>query len=165
MQEQKEEIKFGFGFDTHRLVEGRKLILGGLEVDHQKGLLGHSDGDVVLHAVCDGALGAVAAGEIGIFYPPTDLAIAGISSVVIAQRVLEVLKEKRASITHMDITVVAEEPKMRPLYEPIKKSLNNIFNIGLENISFKAKSNEGLGDIGRGDAMACFAAITVKITK
>ena len=90
----KTQIKVGFGFDIHRLVEGRKLIIAGMEIPHPKGLLGHSDGDVVLHAVCDAALGALAAGEIGVFYPPTDLNIAGISSVVIAQRVLEVLKEK-----------------------------------------------------------------------
>ncbi len=157
------KVKFGFGFDIHRLVEGRKLIMGGLEIKHDKGLLGHSDGDVVLHAICDGALGAIAAGEIGIFYPPTDLSIAGISSVVIAQKVINVLKEKGAVIEHIDATVVAEEPKMRAHYEPIRKSLNGIFNIGLENISFKAKSHEGLGEIGRGEAIACYAAVTVRL--
>lgn len=157
------KVKVGFGFDIHRLVEGRKLIMGGMEIKHSKGLLGHSDGDVVLHAVCDAALGAVSAGEIGVFYPPTDVSIAGISSVVIAQRVIEVLKEKNAEIAHMDITVVAEEPKMRIHYDAIRKSLNSIFGIGLDNISFKAKSHEGLGEIGRGEAIACYAAVTVNL--
>jgi 2-C-methyl-D-erythritol 2,4-cyclodiphosphate synthase len=157
------QVKTGFGFDIHRLAEGRKLILGGFEIEHSKGPLGHSDGDLVLHAVCDAALGAAAAGEIGEFYPPTDISIAGISSEVIAQKVLEVLKEKGAAITHIDCTVVTEEPKMRPYYEPVRKSLNKIFKIGLENISFKAKSHEGLGEIGRGEAMSCCAAVTIKI--
>ena len=157
------KVKVGFGFDIHRLVEGRKLIMGGMEIKHNKGLLGHSDGDVVLHAVCDAALGAVAAGEIGVFYPPTDISIAGISSVVIARRVMEVLKEKNAKIVHMDITVVAEEPKMRAHYDAIRKSLDGIFAVGLDNISFKAKSHEGLGEIGRGEAIACYAAVTVNL--
>lgn len=157
------KIKVGFGFDIHRMAEGRKLIIGGIEIPHKKGLLGHSDGDVVLHAVCDAALGAIAAGEIGVFYPPTDISIAGISSIVIAKRVLEVLKERNAEIAHIDATIVAEEPKMRPHYENVRKSLNDIFAIGLENISFKAKSHEGLGEIGRGEAIACHAVVTVNL--
>lgn len=162
-KKQKTEVKVGFGFDIHRMAEGRKLILGGLPVEHKKGLVGHSDGDLVLHAICDAALGACAAGEIGEFYPPTDLAIAGISSVVIAERVLEILKEKGAEIVHIDASIVAEEPKIRPLYDAVRRSLNKIFGIGLENISFKAKSHEGLGEIGRGEAMACYAAVTLKV--
>ncbi|MDR0734435.1 MAG: 2-C-methyl-D-erythritol 2,4-cyclodiphosphate synthase [Elusimicrobiota bacterium] len=160
----KEKItKAGFGFDIHRMAKGRKLILGGLEIEHNKGLIGHSDGDLVLHAICDAALGAAAAGEIGEFYPPTDLSIAGISSAVIARRVLEMLKEKDAEIMHIDCTIVAEEPKMRPHYEAVRKSLDGIFQIGLGNISFKAKSHESLGEIGRGEAMACHAVVTIKI--
>ena len=161
---QKQKItKVGFGFDIHRMAAGRKLILGGHEVEHSKGLVGHSDGDLVLHAICDAALGACALGEIGILYPPTDISIAGISSVVIAEHVLELLKEKGAQIVHIDCTVVAEEPKMRPHYEAVRKSLNKIFKIGLENISFKAKSHEGLGEIGRGEAMACHTVVTINI--
>jgi len=161
---QKEKItKAGFGFDIHRMAEGRKLIVGGCEIPHKKGLLGHSDGDVALHAICDAALGACAAGEIGIFYPPTDISIAGISSAVIAQRVIEILKAKGAEILHIDCTIVAEEPKMHPHYDTVRKSLNNIFKIGLDNISFKAKSHEGMGELGRGEAMACHAVVTIKI--
>jgi 2-C-methyl-D-erythritol 2,4-cyclodiphosphate synthase len=161
---QKEKItKAGFGFDIHRMSEGRKLILGGLEIEHSKGLMGHSDGDLVLHAICDAALGAAAAGEIGEFFPPTDISIAGISSVTIAGRVIEILKEKHAEIVNIDCTVVAEEPKMRPHYEAVRKSLDKIFKIGLENISFKAKSHEGIGELGRGEAMSCYSVVTIKI--
>jgi 2-C-methyl-D-erythritol 2,4-cyclodiphosphate synthase len=161
---QKEKItKTGFGFDIHRMAEGRRLILGGLEIPHGKGLIGHSDGDLVLHAICDAALGACAAGEIGEFYPPTDLSIAGISSVVIAQKVFKILEEKNVAMLHIDCTLVAEEPKMRPHYESVRKSLDKIFKIGLENISFKAKSNEGIGEIGRGGAMSCYAVVTIKV--
>ncbi|MDR0646366.1 MAG: 2-C-methyl-D-erythritol 2,4-cyclodiphosphate synthase [Elusimicrobiota bacterium] len=161
---QKEKItKTGLGFDIHRMAEGRKLVLGGLEIEHNKGLIGHSDGDLVLHTICDAALGACAGGEIGEFYPPTDLSIAGISSVVIARRVLEILKERDAQIINIDCTIVAEEPKMRRHYEAVRKSLNQIFKIGLENISFKAKSHEAIGEIGRGEAMACYAVVTIKI--
>ena len=164
MQEEREILtKSGFGFDIHRLVEGRKLILGGLHIAHNKGLLGHSDGDAVLHAVCDAALGAVAAGEIGEVFPPTDPSIEGISSIVIARRVMEMLKERDAQIVHMDITIVAEEPKIKPHYEAVRKSLDGIFATGLKNISVKSKSNEGLGEIGRGEARACFCPATVKV--
>jgi 2-C-methyl-D-erythritol 2,4-cyclodiphosphate synthase len=155
--------KAGFGFDIHRMVKGRRLILGGLEIAHTKGLAGHSDGDLVLHAICDAALGAAAAGEIGEYFPPSDASIAGISSAIIARRALEILKERGARIVHIDCTIVAEEPKIRPHYEAVRKSLDGIFKIGLENISFKAKSHEGLGEIGRGGAMACHAVVTIKI--
>ncbi len=159
------QVKTGLGFDIHRLVEGRKFIIGGLDIACPKGLLGHSDGDVVLHAICDAALGAIAAGEIGEFYPPTDDKIKGISSIVITQKVLEVLAAKGAKITHIDATIITEIPKMRPHYLAVRQSLNKIFNIGLDNISFKAKSHEGLGDIGHGDASACHAIVTIEIPR
>ena len=159
----KEEIKFGFGYDTHRYKKGLKLFLGGALIPYTHGMLGHSDGDLVLHAICDGALGAVCAGEIGEYFPPSDQSIKGISSVVIAKKVFAILKKKGAQIIHIDVTLVAETPKMRQHYLTIRKSLDSIFKIGLNNISFKAKSHEGLGDIGAGKALSCFAAVTVKI--
>lgn len=154
-------VRFGFGYDIHRMAEGRPLILCGMKVPHTKGLLGHSDGDVVLHAVCDAALGAIAAGEIGIFFPPTDLTIMGISSVAIAEKTMEVLGKRGAKIRQIDATIVAEEPKLKPHYDEMRASLARVFGMPLEDVSVKAKSREGLGDIGKGEAMACYAVVSV----
>lgn len=154
-------MRFGFGYDIHRLVEGRALILGGVKIDHPKGMLGHSDGDVVLHAICDALLGSVAAGEIGIYFPPTDLTIMGLASSAIAEKVMEILKEKKASIVNVDATIVAEEPKLKPHYENIRKSVARILKLDLDLVSIKAKSREGLGDIGHGEAIVCYAVVGV----
>ncbi|WP_424244832.1 2-C-methyl-D-erythritol 4-phosphate cytidylyltransferase/2-C-methyl-D-erythritol 2 [Elusimicrobium posterum] len=155
----------GLGFDLHRLEPGRPLYIGGLKIEHTKGFLGHSDGDVVLHTICDAALGAICAGEIGVYFPPTDEKIKGISSVDITYKVLDVLKEHKAKIVHIDATIITEEPKMKPHYAAVKESLNKIFNIGLENISFKSKSHEKVGEIGAGNAAMCQAVVTVEIEK
>ncbi|MDQ7772918.1 MAG: 2-C-methyl-D-erythritol 4-phosphate cytidylyltransferase [Elusimicrobiales bacterium] len=157
----EKSTRFGFGYDIHRMAEGRPLILCGMKVPHTKGLLGHSDGDVVLHAVCDAALGAVAAGEIGIFFPPTDLTIMGISSVAIAEKTMEVLKKRGVRIQQIDATIVAEEPKLSPHYDEMRKSLAKVFGMDLGDVSVKAKSREGLGDIGKGEAIACYAVVSV----
>ena len=153
----------GLGFDLHRLEAGRKLFIGGAEIAHSKGFLGHSDGDVVLHAICDALLGAICAGEIGILFPPTDPSIKGICSVDIAKKVLEVLHAHRAEIDHIDATLITEEPKIKPHYEVIRKSLARVFEIPLEQVSFKSKSHEKVGEIGRGEAAMCQAVATVKI--
>jgi len=153
--------RFGFGYDIHRLEGGRPLIMGGIKLEHSKGLLGHSDGDVVLHAVCDALLGSVAAGEIGVYFPPTDLTIMGISSVNIAKKTLEIVRAKKAVIVNLDVTIVAEAPKLKPYYDQIKKSLAEIFMIDLDSVNIKAKSREGLGDVGRGEAIVCYAVASV----
>jgi len=157
----EQRMRLGFGYDIHRLVEGRALILGGIKIDHPKGLLGHSDGDVVLHSICDALLGSVAAGEIGIYFPPTDLTIMGLSSSTIAEKVLEILKQKKATIVNVDATIVAEEPKLKPHYENIRRSVAKIMKLDLDNVSVKAKSREGLGEVGHGDAIVCFAVASV----
>ncbi|OGR45324.1 MAG: hypothetical protein A2X35_03510 [Elusimicrobia bacterium GWA2_61_42] len=151
----------GFGYDIHRLVEGRPLILGGIKIEHTKGLLGHSDGDVVLHSVCDAMLGSISAGEIGVYFPPTDLTIMGISSVEIAQKTLEILTSKKARIINLDVTILAEEPKLKPHYEAIRDSICRIFKLDKADVSVKAKSREGLGDIGHGEAIVCYAVVSV----
>jgi len=151
----------GFGYDIHRLVGGRPLILGGIKIEHTKGLLGHSDGDVVLHAICDAFLGAISAGEIGVYFPPTDLTLMGISSVAIAEKTLEILVSKKVRIINVDATIVAEEPKLKPYYESIRSSVAKLFKIDTSDVSIKAKSREGLGDIGRGEAMSCYAVVSV----
>lgn len=157
------KTRVGLGFDLHRMEKGRKFIVGGYEIKHDKGLLGHSDGDVVLHAVCDATLGAICAGEIGLYYPPTDITIMGISSVVIAEKVMDVLKNKKAKIIHMDVTLIAEEPKISPHYNEIRKSLSEIFKLNIKDISFKAKSYEHLGAIGNAKACTAHAIVTVEI--
>ena len=153
--------RFGFGYDIHRLAGGRPLIMGGVKLDYSKGLLGHSDGDVVLHAVCDALLGSVAAGEIGVYFPPTDLTIMGISSVDIAEKTLKIIQARKAVIVNLDVTIVAEEPKMKPYYELIRKSLAKIFKLELDSVNIKAKSREGLGEVGRGEAIVCYAVASV----
>lgn len=162
-----EEIvqRTGFGFDLHRLESGRKLFIGGTEIAHSKGFLGHSDGDLVLHALCDAVLGALCAGEIGILFPPTDPTIKGIDSKEIVKRVLQIVREHHAEIVHLDATIITEEPKIKPHYETVRKSLSNVFEIPLENISFKSKSHEHVGEIGRGEAAMCHAVATLKIRR
>lgn len=153
----------GLGFDLHQLVPGRKLFLGGAEIPHTKGFLGHSDGDLVLHAVCDAILGALCLGEIGILFPPEDESIKGISSVTITEKVLDIVRRQGAQIVHMDVTVVTQEPKIKPHYDTVRASLERIFGIGLENISFKSKSHEHVGEIGRGEAAMCHALVTLNV--
>ena len=151
----------GFGYDIHRLVEGRPLILGGVKIEHTKGLLGHSDGDVLLHAICDALLGSISAGEIGVYFPPTDLTLMGISSVAIAEKTIEILASKKARIVNVDATIVAEEPKLKPHYEAMRDSVAAILKMDRADVSVKAKSREGLGDIGHGEAMVCYATVSV----
>ncbi len=153
----------GFGFDLHRLEPGRKLFIGGAEIPHTKGFLGHSDGDLVLHALCDAVLGALCAGEIGILFPPTDESIKGISSVKIVKKVLEIVRSHHAQIEHIDATIITQEPKIKPHYETVRKSLAEVFEMPLENVSFKSKSHEHVGEIGRGEAAMCHAVATLKI--
>ncbi len=161
--DEKVIYRTGLGFDLHRLEPGRKLFIGGAEIPHTKGFLGHSDGDLVLHALCDAILGALCAGEIGILFPPTDESIKGISSVTIAKKVLEIVRAHHAEIDHMDATIITEEPKMKPHYEAVRQSLSRVFEVPVERISFKSKSHEHVGEIGRGEAAMCQAVATLKI--
>jgi len=161
--EDKFFYRTGFGFDIHRMGFGLKMYLGGVEMIYPKGFVGHSDGDLVLHAICDALLGALCAGEIGLLFPPTDPSIEGIRSTDIAKKVLEVVKEHEAHIEHIDATLITQEPKISPHYDKIRTSLAEIFEMPKENVSFKSKSHEGLGEIGRGEAAMCQAVATLKI--
>ncbi len=156
-------VRTGFGFDLHRLEPGRKFIVGGVEIPHEKGFLGHSDGDLVLHALCDALLGALCAGEIGMLFPPTDPTIKGIDSKEIARRVLQIVREHHGQIVHLDATLITQEPKIKPHYEAVRKSLAAIFEMPLEQVSFKSKSHEHVGEIGRGEAAMCQAVATVQV--
>ena len=160
---EKSYERTGFGFDLHRLGPDRKFIIGGVEIPHEKGFIGHSDGDLVLHALCDAILGALCAGEIGILFPPTDPTIKGIDSKEIAKKVLQIVREHHAEIVHIDATIITQEPKIKPHYEAVRASLASIFEIPLTQVSFKSKSHEHVGEIGRGEAAMCHAVATVKV--
>lgn len=153
----------GFGFDLHKLGPDRKFIIGGVEIPHEKGFVGHSDGDLVLHALCDAILGALCAGEIGILFPPTDPTIKGIDSKKIAKKVLQIVLEHHSEIAHLDATIITQEPKIKPHYDEVRNSLAEVFEIPLERVSFKSKSHEHVGEIGRGEAAMCQAVATVKV--
>lgn len=153
--------KTGFGFDIHRLVAGRELWLAGVKLPHDKGLLGHSDGDAVLHAACDAVLGALGLGEIGIAFPPSDPKFKGISSSKIVENTLAKAADAGAEIVHLDCTLIAEEPKLKPHYEALKASLAERFRLPPSRVSLKAKSHEGLDSIGKGEAISCHAVATV----
>lgn len=155
------QSRCGFGFDIHRLVPGRELWLGGLRFEHPKGLLGHSDGDAALHAACDAALGAAGLGEIGMMFPPEDPRFRGLASREIAAETLRRLRERGAVLASLDITLVAEEPQLRPHYPALRRSVAGIFELEEGAVSLKAKSHEGLGEIGRGEAIACYAVASV----
>ncbi len=157
----RRESRAGFGYDIHRLVEGRELWLAGVKLPHTKGLLGHSDGDAVLHACCDAVLGALGLGEIGIAFPPTDPKFKGLESKAIVAHVLAKTAAFGGEIVHLDATLIAEEPKLKPHYEKLKASLSALFQLPESRVSLKAKSNEGLDAIGRGEAIACHAVATV----
>lgn len=151
----------GFGYDIHRLVPGRPLVLAGLAIPHSKGLLGHSDGDAVLHAACDAVLGAMGEGEIGIAFPPSDPRFKDLDSRRIVEHVLAKAAARGAAIEHLDVTLVAEEPKLKPHYEAMNASLAAVFGLPRSRVNLKAKSNEGLDAVGRGEAIACHAVATV----
>jgi 2-C-methyl-D-erythritol 4-phosphate cytidylyltransferase/2-C-methyl-D-erythritol 2,4-cyclodiphosphate synthase len=151
----------GFGFDIHRLVAGRELWLGGLKIAHEKGLLGHSDGDVILHAACDAVLGALGLGEIGMAFPPSDPKFKGLASREIVAHTLEKVKSVGGDILHLDCTLIAEEPKLKPHYARLKTSLADLFRLPETRVSIKAKSHEGLDAVGRGEAISCHAVATV----
>ena len=153
--------KTGFGFDIHRLVAGRELWLGGVKLAHDKGLLGHSDGDAVLHAACDAVLGAMGLGEIGIAFPPSDPKFKGLASREIVAHTLGKVAAAGGEIVHLDVTLIAEEPKLKPHYDAMKASVAALFALPASRVSLKAKSHEGLDAVGRGEAISCHAVATV----
>lgn len=154
-----ESSRIGIGYDIHRLVEGRKLVLGGVEIPFDKGLLGHSDSDVLSHAICDALLGAAALGDIGTHFPDTDPRWAGASSLEFLSHTVDLLAQYGYSIANVDTTVFAERPKLRPYAQAMRESLASVLRIGVDRVNVKAKTNEGLDSIGRGEAMAAQAVV------
>jgi 2-C-methyl-D-erythritol 4-phosphate cytidylyltransferase / 2-C-methyl-D-erythritol 2,4-cyclodiphosphate synthase len=146
--------RVGHGFDTHRLVEGRPLWLGGIVVPSERGLEGHSDGDCVLHAVCDALLGAVAAGDMGQHFPSSDARWKGASSRLFVEEVARLLREGGYVVENVDVTVVAQAPVLAPHLGKMRESLRTLLGLSSDAVSVKAKSTDGLGAIGRGEGIA-----------
>jgi 2-C-methyl-D-erythritol 2,4-cyclodiphosphate synthase len=153
----------GIGYDVHRLAEGRKLILGGVEIAHSHGLEGHSDADVLSHAIADALLGAIGAGDIGQHFPNTDESIRGISSIEILKRVTELLTDKRVRVLNVDATLIAETPKITPHVPAMRQKIATALGTSESNVSVKATTNEKLGPVGRGEGMAAIAIATIEI--
>ena len=152
----------GIGYDAHRLVAGRKLVLGGVEIPHDVGLEGHSDADVLCHAIADALLGAIGKSDIGHHFPNTDEDIRGISSLAILERVTEVLRTHQARTVNVDATLIAEAPKIAPHIPAMRERIAGALKLEVTRISIKATTNEGLGTIGRGEGMAAMAVASVE---
>ena len=147
-------MRMAMGYDVHRLTQDRRLIIGGVEIPYEKGLLGHSDADVLLHAIMDALLGAAALGDIGKHFPDTDPAYKGISSVVLLKHVGELLEENRFLIENIDATIIAQAPKMRPYIDQMRVNIAQALGIGTDQVNVKATTEEGLGFTGSGEGIS-----------
>lgn len=150
-------MRIGHGYDVHRLTAGRKLILGGVEIPHTVGLDGHSDADVLVHAVMDALLGAAKAGDIGRLFPDSDPQYRGISSLLLLEKVAAILREKRWRVGNLDVTVLAQRPKLAPHVPQMEENLARVLNISPEQVNIKATTEEGLGFTGACEGIACHA--------
>jgi len=158
-------MKVGIGYDIHRLVEDRPLLLAGVEIPYFKGLLGYSDGDVVVHAIADALLGALSMGDIGQHFPNTDPEYKDISSLKILAKVASMVEEKNFVINNIDTMVLAEEPKIYPFRAKMVEALAGVLGIEKDRINIKATTNEGVGSLGKGDAIAAYAVATLEEKK
>ncbi|MFY8191247.1 MAG: 2-C-methyl-D-erythritol 2,4-cyclodiphosphate synthase [Bacteroidia bacterium] len=152
-------MRIGFGFDVHQLVAGRDFILGGIRIPAEKGILGHSDADVLIHAISDAILGALALGDIGVHFPDTSAANKGIDSKIILAKCIELASEKGYKVGNLDTTVVCEAPKIMPHALAMRTCLAQICNIELTDVSIKATTNETLGFIGRKEGIVAYAVV------
>jgi 2-C-methyl-D-erythritol 2,4-cyclodiphosphate synthase len=154
-------VRIGFGYDSHRLVKGRRLVLGGIEIPHDRGLSGHSDADVLVHAVCDAILGALAAGDIGSHFPDTDPAYKDIPSLKLLEHVRFLGAQKGYCVHNVDTTIVLELPRISGYVPEMAAKLAETLNVSVENISVKVKTNEGMGFAGRQEGVAAYAVVTI----
>ena len=155
-------MRTGFGYDSHRLVPGRRLVLGGVEIPFEKGLAGHSDADALVHAIIDAILGALGAGDIGAHFPDTDPAWKDASSLMLLVRIVGLARQRGYMVEQVDSTIIAEAPRMAPHADSMRAALAGALQTGIENVSIKAKSNEGMGFTGRGEGIAAFAVCVLK---
>jgi 2-C-methyl-D-erythritol 2,4-cyclodiphosphate synthase len=162
-REKKEMLRIGFGYDAHRLKEGRDLILGGVTIPHEKGLLGHSDADVLSHAVGEAILGALALGDLGTHFPDTDQKFKGISSLKILSMINDLAAKQNANVVSVDSTIVAEEPKLSGHIPEMRKNIADALKIDIDCVSVKATTTEGMGFAGKEEGMAAYAVVLVDV--
>jgi 2-C-methyl-D-erythritol 2,4-cyclodiphosphate synthase len=162
MQTGQMVFRTGIGFDVHQLVEGRKCIIGGVEIPHEKGLLGHSDADVLVHAICDALLGAAGLGDIGTFFPDDDPAFKGIDSLILLARVREQIEKRGFQIVNVDSVVMAERPKLKPHREAMKARMAEVLGVSPDLVGVKATTTEKLGFTGRQEGIAAQAVASLR---
>ncbi len=154
--------RVGIGYDIHKLTKRRELFLGGVKIPYKKGLLGHSDGDVVLHAICDALLGAIGEKDLGELFPDRDPKYKGISSSLILKEVFDLVKEKDYEINNIDIVIVAEFPRLEPFKTKISENISKMLEASQNSVNVKAKTNQKIGEIGKGKAISSFAVCLLK---
>jgi 2-C-methyl-D-erythritol 2,4-cyclodiphosphate synthase len=157
--------RIGSGMDVHQLVEGRPLWIGGVLIPHHKGSLGHSDADVLLHAICDALLGALALGDIGTHFPDTDQSYKNIDSKILLTKTYELIRDKKYKVVNVDSSLCLESPKIKKYTEDMRKVIANILHIGIDDVSIKATTNEKMGFIGREEGLVAYATVLLKSKK
>jgi 2-C-methyl-D-erythritol 2,4-cyclodiphosphate synthase len=153
------KVKVGFGVDVHQMAEGRDCIIGGVKIPYQKGPLGHSDADVLLHAICDALLGAAGLKDIGTYFPDTDQQFKNADSKILLGKTFALIKEKGYSVSNVDCSVVIEQPKLKPHIDEMRKNISGILHIDTDDVSVKATTNEKMGFIGRGEGVVAYAVV------
>ncbi|CAN5330254.1 2-C-methyl-D-erythritol 2,4-cyclodiphosphate synthase [soil metagenome] len=156
------KIRIGSGVDFHRLVDGRDLWIGGIKIPHSKGALGHSDADVLLHALCDAMLGALCLGDIGVHFPDTSEEFKNIDSKILLKRTFDLISEKKYSIVNIDSTLCLEAPKIKPYVIEMRKTIAGILQISIDDISIKATTTETMGFVGREEGLIAYASVLLK---
>ena len=159
------EMRIGHGYDVHRLAENRDLIIGGVKIPHKYGLLGHSDADVLLHAIMDSVLGALGEGDIGRHFPDSDNSFLGISSRLLAEKVCEIMKNRGARVVNIDCTVIAQKPKLSPYIAEMRENIANAFSCEADRVNVKATTEEGLGFSGTEEGISAHSVCLLKIDK
>lgn len=155
-------MRIGFGYDVHQLVKDRDLILGGIKIFHEKGLLGHSDADVLVHSIMDSILGALAEGDIGKKFPDTDMAYKDISSMLLLKEVYKIMIERGYEIGNIDATLAAEKPKLSPFIEEMRQGISEVLKTDIKNINIKATTTEKLGFVGEGKGISSYSVCIIK---
>ncbi len=154
-------IRVGFGYDAHRLVDGRPLILGGVQIPYERGLQGHSDADVLLHAACDALLGAAGLRDLGHHFPDTAPELEGVSSVILLRRVVSMVREAGFELHNLDSTIVAQSPKLVPYIDSMISTIGDVLGVKPQQLSVKATTTEGMGFVGTGEGIAAYAVVTL----